>query len=597
MVIAGRTFYLGAWQQLKQRTIGMDALVALGTGAAFLLSATYTLVPGIFPPGMHVYYESAAVILTFILLGKYLEESAKLAGGDAIEKLITLGVKTVSMVDERGTESQLPVEYVKPGDRILVRPNERIPVDGVVVQGDTYIDESMLTGEPLPARRTVKDRVWSGTLNTGAWIILQATQTGSDTLLARIIQAVNQAQGSKAPAQRLADKIAAVFVPMVLLLATTTFIGWYFAAGWVQAASYALTVLIISCPCALGLATPIAIKVAIGRAARLGMLLKSAEALEQAANIGTVVFDKTGTLTTGRPAVVSQVWTDETRWRPYVAAAVHPSLHPLARAVEASIKTENELLAADFLELPGQGIMATVAGVPLKVGNAQWLAQAGITFTEQIEDASREWASLGHTLTYAAAGNKAVAVFAISDTLKPNAASIVAQLKQAGIRTVMLSGDAHTVAQQTARQLGLDDAQGSLLPTDKAEAVQDLKAAMTTKGRVVAMVGDGINDSVALAQADVSLAMSNGSDIALESAQITLLNGNLKAIPALIKLSKRTRATIRQNLFWAFAYNLVALPLAAGLLQPYTINPMLAGAAMALSSLSVVLNSLRLNLK
>jgi Cu2+-exporting ATPase len=593
MVIAGRTFYVSAWQQLRQRTIGMDALVAIGTGAAFLLSATYTLAPGLFPPGMHVYYESAAVILTFILLGKYLEESAKLAGGDAIEKLITLGVKTVSVLDDKGAETQLPIEYVKPGDRILVRPNERVPVDGLVVEGDTYIDESMLTGEPLPARRTVKDRVFTGTLNTGAWMVMQATQTGSDTLLARIIQAVNQAQGSKAPAQRLADRIAAVFVPAVLVLAAATFVGWYFAAGWVHAATYALTVLIISCPCALGLATPIAIKVAISRAAKLGMLVKSAEALEQAANVKTVVFDKTGTLTTGKPVVVAQTWTDQARWQPYVTAAVGQSLHPLARAVEGSLKTGQTLPVTHFTELPGQGIVATVGDTALKVGNWAWLKHEGCTLPEQLEDATRDWTAQGYTLTYAAAGNKVVAAFAISDALKPEAAEVVASLKALGIETVMLSGDTDAVAKQTALQLGLDSAQGGLMPTDKAEAVRALKGA----GRVVAMVGDGINDSVALASADVSLAMSNGSDIALESAQITLLSGQLKAIPQLLKLSSRTRAVIRQNLFWAFAYNVVALPLAAGILQPYTINPMIAGGAMALSSLTVVLNSLRLNLK
>jgi Cu2+-exporting ATPase len=598
--IFGKQFFVGAWKQTKHRSANMDTLVALSTGIAYLFSAFNTLFPSYWhSKGLHahVYFEAAAVIIAFILLGKLLEEKAKGNTSSAIKKLMGLQPKTVTVIHEGGHQAEMPVTGVTVGITLLVKPGERIPVDGTVSSGNSFVDESMISGEPVPVEKTNGEKVFAGTINQKGSFQFIAGKVGGDTVLAHIIKMVQEAQGSKAPVQKLVDKIAGIFVPVVIGIALLSLVLWIILGGdngFTHGLLAMITVLVIACPCALGLATPTAIMVGVGKGAENGILIKDAESLELAKKADTVILDKTGTITEGRPAVTDIFWLNNDAKDIAVLLSVEKqSEHPLAEAVVKYFSTVHGLPVQHFESLTGFGAKARVNDQTWYVGNLPLLQKNNITVPDQLQHAAEKWLAEAKTVIYFANEKQALAAVAIADTIKASSAEAIKQLQDDGITVYMLTGDNAATAKAIADQVGIKHFKAEVLPAQKAEFVKTLQQ----QGKTVAMVGDGINDSTALAQADVSIAMGKGSDIAMDVAKMTIISSDLSKIPKAIRLSKHTVATIKQNLFWAFIYNFIGIPIAAGILYPlngYLLNPMIAGAAMALSSVSVVANSLRL---
>ena len=598
--VLGRGFFVSAWKQLKHGTCNMDTLVALSTGIAYLFSLfnlffpQFWLARGIEP---HVYFEASSVIIAFILLGRLLEERAKRNTSAAIRKLMGLQPKTVTVWTSEG-ERILPITAIRQGDTVVVKPGERIAVDGVVSEGQSYVDESMLSGEPVPVRKQKDSKVYAGTINQKGAFRFVADKIGQDTLLAQIIRMVQDAQGSKAPVQKLVDKIAAVFVPTIIIVALVAFVAWNLLAaenGFTHGLLAMVTVLIIACPCALGLATPTALMVGIGKGAENGILIKDAESLEVARKVDTVVLDKTGTLTEGHPQVTDAIWLEEEA-KHILYSLEKSSEHPLAEAVVKYLKNIPGREVKDFGVLSGKGVEGYIEGKKYYAGNLTLLQEKGIVLGEVLKKKAESWTSEAKTVIALADEQKALGVLAITDRLKPTTVQAIEELHKQGIEVWMLTGDQPEAAREVAKQVGIAHYQAGVLPQEKATFVQTLQA----KGKKVAMVGDGINDSAALAQADLSIAMGQGSDIAMDTAMVTILSSDLVKISETIRLSQLTVRTIQQNLFWAFFYNLIGVPIAAGVLYPingFLLNPMIGGAAMAFSSVSVVTNSLRLRRK
>lgn len=603
LVIFGRQFFVNAWKQARHRAVNMDTLVALSTGVAYLYSVFNTLNPrfwtdrGIEP---HVYFEAAAVIVAFILLGKLLEERAKGNTSSAIKKLIGLRPKTVTLIQGNGHQSEVAIERVNKNDLILVKPGEKIAVDGEVTAGSSYVDESMLSGEPVPMLKTAGEKVFAGTINQKGSFQFRARKVGSETMLAQIIRMVQEAQGSKAPVQKLVDRIAAVFVPVVIAIAVIAFVAWNVLGGengFTQGLLSMVTVLVIACPCALGLATPTAIMVGIGKGAEQGILIRDAESLELARKVDAVVLDKTGTITEGKPVVTDIHWLHgDDSSKGILAALERQSEHPLATAVAGHFSGESSTKVSAFESITGKGATGQAGGKSWYAGTRSLLEEHGIGINEELTAKAAKWSREAKTVIWFADGQQALAVIAIADDIKPASAGAVRSLKASGVEVYMLTGDNADTAAAVARQAGIDHFHAQVLPQQKADFVKELQR----EGKTVAMVGDGINDSTALAQADVSIAMGKGSEIAMDVAKMTIISSDLTKIPQAIRLSRQTVTAIRQNLFWAFIYNLIGIPIAAGLLYPvngFLLNPMIAGAAMALSSVSVVTNSLRLKWK
>ncbi|AKD56117.1 heavy metal translocating P-type ATPase [Spirosoma radiotolerans] len=608
----GRPFFANAWKQARHGKANMDTLVALSTGIAFLFSAFNTLYPefwyrrsGVHP---HVYFEAAAVVVTFILLGKLLEERAKQNTSSAIKKLIGLQPKTVWVV-EGDTEREIPISAVQVGQLLLVRPGERVPVDGRVASGESYVDESMISGEPVPVLKQSGGGVFAGTINQKGSFRFYAEKVGSNTLLAQIIRMVQEAQGSKAPVQQLVDRIAGVFVPVVLGIAVLTFavwmvFGYYLAPNsdpFTTALLTSVAVLVIACPCALGLATPTAIMVGVGKGAENNILIKDAESLEMAHTVNAVVLDKTGTITEGKPFVTDMHWAVPANEQAPLTSILYSlekqSEHPLAEAVTAFLPTHESLPLDSFDSVTGRGVRATYQHIVYFTGNKSLLRENQITIPAELEQYAAGLQSQAKTLIYFARKNEVngqvLALLAIADPVKPSSKQAIDTLQNRGIEVYMLTGDNGQTAAAVAEQVGIHHFKADVMPGDKADFVSALQAS----GKVVAMVGDGINDSQALAQADVSIAMGKGSDIAMDVARMTLITSDLTSLSRAFNLSRQTVRVVRQNLFWAFIYNLIGIPIAAGVLFPafgFLLNPMIAGAAMALSSVSVVSNSLRL---
>jgi len=597
----GGHFFKGAWRQAKNGKANMDTLVALSTGIAFALSVFNTFYPEFWMDrGLeaHVYYEAAVVIITFISLGKYLEEKAKTNTSSALKKLIGLQPKTLTVL-VNGQEEEIPINAVKEGFEILVKPGDKIPVDGKVVSGDSYVNESMITGEPVPVQKVAGAQVFAGTINQKGSFTFKAEKVGGDTLLASIIERVKEAQGSKAPVQKLVDKIAGIFVPTVIGIAIVTFILWQIFGGenaLTQGMLSAITVLVIACPCALGLATPTAIMVGVGKGAENNMLIRDAESLEKAYQADAIILDKTGTITEGKPAVINQQWfTENDNVKSVLYQIEAKSEHPLAEAVLNYLKLDqiSSVKLDTFESISGRGVQAKLAEQNYYVGNIALLQEEKIRINDETSKLADEWETKGQTVIYFATKAQVLAIFGIADKIKENARQSIQQLRDRGMEVYMLTGDAQKTAQAVADAVGIRQVKAHLMPADKSNFVKELQS----QGKTVAMVGDGINDSEALAQADVSIAMGKGSDIAIDVAKMTLIGSDLQNLPKAFHLSQLTIRGIRQNLFWAFIYNIIGIPLAAGLLYPFTgflLNPMIAGAAMAFSSVSVVLNSLRL---
>jgi Cu+-exporting ATPase len=597
----GASFHAGFLRDLRYRSASMATLVSLGTNAAYGFSLAVTLWPHIFhAAGAMTYYETAAVVITLVVLGRWLEARARGRTSEAIRRLVSLAPRTARVV--RGTdEVDVPTAEVQVGDLIRIRPGERIPVDGAVVDGASTVDESMLTGESLPVSKTSGATVSGGTVNRTGSFVFRATRVGSETTLARIIALVEEAQGSRAPIQRLADRVAAVFVPVVLVIAALTFVGWWLfgpAPSLVHALTNAVAVLVIACPCAMGLATPTAIMVATGRGAEYGVLIRSAAALERLNDVTTIVFDKTGTLTVGRPVVteviVAEPGTTEGDVLALAAAAEQGSEHPIGEAIVARAKELGLALpvVGAFVTSPGLGVDALAPEGRVLVGNRALMEERGIEI-EVLEPRATALAGEGKTVVYVALAGRAFGLIAVADEQKPDAAAAVAALRQRGSEVVMLTGDHRVTATAIARQAGIERVLAEVKPEAKAREV----AALQADGGVVAMVGDGINDAPALAQADVGIAMGSGTDVAIEAADVTLMRSDLTGVVIAVDLSRRTLRIVKQNLVWAFGYNVVLIPVAAGLLYPLwgvQLSPILAGAAMAFSSVSVVTNSLRL---
>jgi len=599
----GRSFFVNAWKQAKFGKANMDTLVALSTGIAFVFSFFNTFFPqfwnarGVHP---HVYYEAAAVVIAFISLGKLLEEKAKSNTSSAIRKLMGLQPKTVRVIAVDGSEKEQSISSVRVGNIIIVRPGEKIPVDGSVSSGTSFVDESMISGEPVPVEKIFGDKVFAGTINQKGSFQFEALKVGSDTILAQIIKMVQDAQGSKAPVQKLVDKIAGVFVPTVLIISILTFILWMILGGenaFTHALLTSVTVLVIACPCALGLATPTAIMVGVGKGAENNILIKDAESLELAHNVNTVILDKTGTITEGKPVVTDLIWKEENDMRLHqiLYSIESKSEHPLADAIVSKLKTEGiETLAVhDFESLTGRGVKARIENEDYFVGNKRLMEENHISISNETRELALRMQSEAKTVIYFTNRDMVLAIVAIADKVKKTSKAAISTLHQRGIEVYMLTGDNEQTAKAVAKQVGLKHYRSEVMPSDKAAFVKLLQ----TQGKVVAMVGDGINDSQALAQADVSIAMGKGSDIAMDVAKMTLITSDLQSIPKALNLSSKTVRGIRQNLFWAFIYNVIGIPLAAGILYPvngFLLNPMIAGAAMALSSVSVVANSLRL---
>lgn len=598
----GRDFYRNAWKQLKHRTSNMDTLVAVSTGIAYTFSLfnlfwpEFWLSRGIHP---HVYFEAASVIISFILLGRLLEEKAKGNTSEAIKKLMGLQPATVTILTPEGQLKEIPVEQVQQGQRLVVKPGSRIAVDGTVYEGSSYVDESMLTGEPLPTEKNPGTKVYAGTINQKGSFSFIADKVGSETVLAHIIRMVQDAQGSKAPVQQLVDRIAAIFVPTILSIAVLSFLVWIWldsSNGFTHGLLAAVTVTIIACPCALGLATPTAIMVGIGKGAENGILIKDAESLETARKVNAIVLDKTGTLTEGHPTVTDI--SDPLLQSPLgdvLFTLESASEHPLAQAI-VQHQTRQILPMKEFESLTGLGVRGKINGTYYYAGNRRLLETHHLTVSPALTEEAARLSQEAKTVIWLANSQQALGLIAIADRIKPTSKEAVRQLQKMGISTYMLTGDNPETAQRIAAQCGITHFQAEVLPQQKAQFIKDLQK----EGKIVAMVGDGINDSAALAQADLSIAMGKGSDIAMDVAKMTLISSDLNKITDAIRLSQATVRTIRENLFWAFIYNLIGIPVAAGILYPingFLLNPMIAGAAMAMSSVSVVSNSLRLKRK
>ncbi|RXG21599.1 Cu2+-exporting ATPase [Leeuwenhoekiella aequorea] len=601
----GRSFFINAFKQAKHGKANMDTLVALSTGIAFIFSVFNTFFPeswlsrGIEP---HVYYEAATVIITFISLGKLLEEKAKSNTSSAIKKLMGLQPKTLKII-ENGEEKEIPISSVQVGQTILVRPGEKIPVDGEVSKGSSYVDESMITGEPVPVEKSTDEKVFAGTVNQKGSFQFTAEKVGGETLLSQIIKMVQEAQGSKAPVQKLVDKIAGIFVPVVLAISIITFIVWISIGGdngFSQALLTSVAVLVIACPCALGLATPTAIMVGIGKGAENNILIKDAESLELGHKVNAVILDKTGTITEGKPLVTDILWKDKLEnqndYKEILLAIEAQSEHPLAGAVVNHLKDENveQTEMASFESITGKGVKAqTENGSKYYVGNHKLMVEKNIQIDASLMQTAESLEEQAKTVIFFGNEKQVLAILAIADKIKETSKKAIETLQDRGIEVYMLTGDNNKTASAVAKQVGITNYQGEVMPSQKAAFVEKLQA----DGKIVAMVGDGINDSHALAQANVSIAMGKGSDIAMDVAKMTLITSDLQSIPKALELSKRTVLGIRQNLFWAFIYNLIGIPIAAGVLYPvngFLLDPMIAGMAMAFSSVSVVLNSLRL---
>ena len=601
----GRSFFINAFKQAKRGKANMDTLVALSTGIAFLFSVFNTIFPefwlnrAIEP---HVYYEAATVIITFISLGKLLEEKAKSNTSSAIKKLMGLQPKTLKVIDN-GEEKEIPISAVQVGQTILVRPGEKIPVDGEVTKGSSYVDESMITGEPVPVQKSREEKVFAGTVNQKGSFQFTAEKVGGETLLSRIIKMVQEAQGSKAPVQKLVDKIAGIFVPIVLGISIVTFIVWMSMGGdnaFSQALLTSVAVLVIACPCALGLATPTAIMVGIGKGAENNVLIKDAESLELGHKVNALILDKSGTITEGKPLVTDIHWKrtleNKNKFKQLLLAIEAQSEHPLAEAVVNHFKEENieKVEIASFESITGKGVQAKKEnGSQYYVGNHKLMLEKNIQIDASLMQTAESLEEQAKTVIFFGNEIDVLAILAIADKIKETSKIAIATLQERDIDVYMLTGDNNKTASAVAQQVGIANFQGEVMPSDKANFVKKLQS----DGKIVAMVGDGINDSHALAQADVSIAMGKGSDIAMDVAKMTLITSDLQSIPKALALSKKTVLGIRQNLFWAFIYNIIGIPIAAGVLYPingFLLDPMIAGAAMAFSSVSVVANSLRL---
>lgn len=596
----GRDFFINAWKQAKHRSANMDTLVALSTGIAYFFSvfnmffAEFWIQRGL---EAHVYFEAASVIIAFILLGKLLEERAKGNTSTAIKKLMGLQPKTVTVRKPDGSEHTTAIEQVNVGDIILVKPGEKIAVDGMVTLGSSYVDESMISGEPVAVSKKENDKVYAGTINQKGSFQFKAQKVGKQTMLAQIIKTVQDAQGSKAPVQKLVDKIAGVFVPVVIGIAIFTFILWIILGGehgLVHGLMAAVTVLVIACPCALGLATPTAIMVGVGKGAENGILIKDAESLERSKGINAIILDKTGTITEGKPKLTDIQWLDNNDTAKTVLLSIEKqSEHPLADAVVKYLSKESNVEISNFESVTGKGVQADYNNQTYYAGNKKLMSENNINIKEELQRYADLWGKDSKTVIWFSDSTQALAVIAIADQIKDTSVQAIKGLQDMGVELYMLTGDNGATAKAIAHQTGIKHYKAEVLPHQKADFVKELQG----QGKVVAMVGDGINDSTALATADVSIAMGKGSDIAMDVAKMTIISSDLTKIEQAIRLSKQTVATIKQNLFWAFIYNIIGIPIAAGLLYPingFLLNPMIAGAAMAMSSVSVVSNSLRL---
>jgi Cu+-exporting ATPase len=604
----GRPFFERMWLSLRTRRLNMFTLIGLGTGVAWLYSLVAVAAPGIFPGSFRGhdgevgrYFESAAVIVTLVLLGQVLELAARERTGDAIRALLSLAPKTARRIEPDGSEREIPQGDVQPGDRLRVRPGERVPTDGVVLEGASSVDESMLTGEPIPVEKTPGARVTGATLNGSGGFVMRAERVGKDTLLARIVALVAEARSSRAPVQRLADTVAAWFVPAVVAVAVVAFGAWA-ALGpeprFAHALVAAVSVLIIACPCALGLATPMSVMVAVGRGASAGVLVRSAEALEALARADTLVLDKTGTLTEGRPRlarIAGRDGAEDLELLRLAASLEQASEHPLASAIVGAARERGLALApvVGFQAQAGRGVRGSVEGRDVVLGSPAFLAESGIDAAgfEAVLEAERQE---GRSVVLVAVGGRAAALASVTDPLRAGAADAIRALRGDGLEIVILTGDHRAAAEAVARALGISRVEAGLPPERKAEAIR----ALVAEGRVVAMAGDGVNDAPALAQASAGIAMGSGTDVAIESAGITLVKGDVAALARARRLARATLANIRQNLFWAFAYNVVGIPIAAGVLYPwlgFLLSPMIAAAAMSLSSVTVIANALRLS--
>jgi Cu+-exporting ATPase len=603
----GWPFFVRAWQSVVNRSLNMFTLIGLGVAVAYLYSLVAALWPAVFPPAFHdqgagvpVYFEAAAVITTLVLLGQVLELRARSQTGAAIRALLGLAPKTARVIDENGTETELALDRIQVGFRLRVRPGEKVPVDGVVLEGVSSLDESMISGEPIPVEKQPGDRVTSATVNTTGSLVIRAEHVGSDTLLAQIVRMVSEAQRSRAPIQKLADIVAGYFVPAVIGVAVLTFAVWALVGPtprFAHALVNAVAVLIIACPCALGLATPMSIMVAMGKGATAGVLFKNAEAIEFMRKVDTLVVDKTGTLTEGKPKLVSLLPAegfDETALLRFAASLERASEHPLAAAIVAGAASQGiPLPSADqFESLTGKGVRARVEGATVLLGNRNLMEEAGIELGSLVAVAESGRIE-GQTVIFIAVDGRAAGVIGVADPIKPTTREAIRQLHEENIRVVMLTGDSRTTAAAVARELGTDDAIAEVLPQDKGRHVKRLQE----QGSFVAMAGDGINDAPALAQAQIGIAMGTGTDVAMQSAGVTLVQGDLRGIVRARLLSRATMSNIKQNLFFAFVYNVLGVPIAAGALYPFfglLLSPMIAAAAMSFSSVSVVANALRL---
>jgi Cu+-exporting ATPase len=602
-----RPFFVRAWDSLRHRSANMFTLIAIGIGAAYGYSVAATVAPHVFPASArgHAgevarYFEAAAVVTTLVLLGQVLELAARSRTGSAIRALLALAPRTARRLADDGSEVDVPLEHVHPGDRLRVRPGEKVPVDGAVVDGTSAVDESMLTGEPIPVEKTPGARVTGGTVNGTGSFVMRAERVGNEMLLARIVRMVSEAQRSRAPIQRLADAVAAWFVPAVIVVAVLTFVGWLLLGpppALAHAVVNAVAVLIIACPCALGLATPMAVMVGVGRGATAGVLVKNAEALEILEKVDTLVVDKTGTLTEGRPrlaSVIAASGADEVRLLAVAAGLEQASEHPLAAAVLTGARERRvtPTRVEGFRARPGRGVTGTIAGRRVALGNVALLTELGVD-PGQLAARADALRGRGETVVYVVDDGRLAGLLGVADPIKPTTPEAIAMLHADGLRIVMVTGDGRATAEAVARQLAVDEVHADVLPERKGEIVARLRA----EGRTVAMAGDGVNDGPALAAAEVGLAMGTGADVAIEAAGVTLVRGDLRAIVRARRLSRATMRNIRQNLFFAFAYNTLGVPIAAGVLYPVfglLLNPMIASAAMSLSSVSVIGNALRL---
>lgn len=603
----GRPFFTRAWQSLTSLNLNMFTLIAMGTGSAWFYSVIALFMPALFPASMHnqqghveVYFEAAAMITTLVLLGQVLEIKARIKTHGAIKLLLGMAPKTTWKLDPQGHEVATPIDAIMPGDRLKIKPGEKIPVDGIVVEGRSHVDESMINGEPVPLLKQKESPLFTATLNGSGVLIMQAQKVGKQTLFAQIIDMVSKAQSSKAPIQKVADKLSAVFVPVVLLIALIAFIGWW-QFGPAPSLSYALvasvSVLIIACPCALGLATPVSITVALGKGATHGILIKDAEALETLEKVNLLIVDKTGTLTEGRPSLTQTIPVKNlsaSEIQHMAAALANNSDHPFSKAITAHPQTDPAQLKTvdDFESVTGKGLIGIIEGKTVALGNLALMEQYGIQ-TTPLKQQMQEYTQKGHTVLFLAIEKVMYGYLVLADRIKTDTPQAIRKIQQAGLKIVMLTGDSETSANAIAQQLKLDQVEANVLPDEKAKWVSHFQQ----QGYIVAMAGDGINDAPALAQADVGIAMGNGTDIAKESADITLVKGHLNGIVTAIELSRNTMKNIRQNLFFAFAYNSAGIPVAAGALYPFAgllLSPMIAAAAMSFSSVSVIANALRL---